>query len=57
MKKQEELARNKADIDEDFDPEKHDGKMQGTLNNYDDTVAQEEKKLTFSDLEDEDNED
>ena len=57
MKKQEELALNKADIDEDFDPEKHDGKMQGMLNNYDDTVAQEEKKLSFSDLEDEDNED
>ena len=51
----EELELDEDDIDGDFDPAKHDKKMQEIFENYDNNV-QDEEKPTFSDMEDDEDE-
>eukprot|EP00092_Neocalanus_flemingeri_P024471 GFUD01026538.1.p1 GENE.GFUD01026538.1~~GFUD01026538.1.p1 ORF type:complete len:728 (+),score=313.41 GFUD01026538.1:48-2231(+) len=51
----DDMELNEEDIEGDFDPEKYDKKMQELFSNYDDnTVAEDEEKPTFSDIDEDD---
>merc|ERR1712038_889711 len=49
----EEMDLNEEDIEGDFDPEKYDQKMAEIFKNYDVNVGDDEEKPTFSDLDEE----
>ena len=49
----EEMDLNEEDIEGDFDPEKYDQKMAEVFKNYDVNLGDDEEKPTFSDLDDE----
>ena len=48
----QDMEMDEDDIEGDFDPEKYDKKMAEIFSNYDDDVAVDEEKPTFSDFED-----